>query len=833
MIPAPEPNARASSDRRTGQVRGVVASSARRSGPVPTVAYARSVPVTQAGLVSVRAALALGVITALSVASVSPAWAIDHSRAVETDADNTQSQVRLVLSEIRNTIARERRYPVDQRFVEAMLAYDRGNLPVASVLFYDLVWNPEFQRSTDYYEALYRLGASLYKQRNYRGAKRYLDQVLRRTGGPHFEDALQSLADIAIRLRNFNEVTQYASHLNTVPPGPRRSELVYQFGRSFLAASRIDDARKYLSQVGVGEKPWTAARFYLGALHVQDGKLEEARRAFGDVISASTSQDTASRPPQIVTDYAQIAVARIEMHEKRFKEAISAYLRIDRSSPLFEEALFELSACYVAAENPKAALGSLDLLLLTVSDDNLAVEAAVLRGRINLMLKEYDAADGSYKDVVDRFSAINGEMARFAQSSQLLEQFFTWLLHRGGEDYAVVRPVSERVARFVERDPDMGRVVALFDEMATEKRDVKQSARLAETLTVALQSNTRLETFPALRDKWLSLLEAENKLVAIGQNTIALLSRQGQSALSPDDRARAQGLMALNAKLYAAFQQMPATARAYNMRQTRIDSQMSEMAAQISLMRGQLTSQRDELQSIEKLLNDRLYGADAVNLSKDRENQIRAGLEEQRHEIRRIGREIDKLSGDVEVDATRLGSNDDINANESRLRAALLANQRSIQALYGSAMTRASMTPDQVQRLAGVRARIDQTLIEIAGGFREIDGRVREKTAEMTKVLEHEKGNIAEYQATVAEYEEESRRIARDIGFYLIRKAQGHLADIVLEADLGLVDVAWQRKQDKQAKVRELQDERAAKVKSLQNVLESLVGGNEAEEDEP
>ncbi len=824
MIPAPERNAHAFLARRTGQVRGHLASSASWN--------ALAFGATGASAVR-KGGLRASLIVVLFVVAASPSWAIDHSRAVETDADNTQSQVRIVLSEIRNTIARERRYPMDRRFVEATLAYDRGNLSVASVLYYDLVWNPDFQRTSDYYEALYRLGSSLYKQRNYRGAKRYLDQVLKRTGAPHFEDALQALADIAIRLRNFNDVTQYASHLRSVPPGTRRAELLFQFGRSFLAASRFDDARKYLSQVGVGEKPWTAARFYLGALHVQDGKLEDARRAFGDVISASTSQDTASRPAQIVTDYAQIGIARIEMHEKRLKEAISAYQRIDRSSPLFEEALFELSACYVAAENPKAALGSLDLLLLTVSDDSLAVEAAVLRGRINLMLKEYDAADGSYKDVVDRFSAINGEMTRFAQSTQLLEQFFTWLLHRGGADYAVVRPVSERVARFVERDPDMGRVVALFDEMATEKRDVKQSARLAETLTVALQSNTRLETFPALRDKWLALLEAENKLVAIGQTTIALLNKQSQPALSAEDRSQADGLMALNARLYAAFQKMPATARAYNMRQTRIDSQMIELAAQISLIRAQLTTQRDELQSTEKLLNDRLYAADAVNLSKERENQIRAGLEEQRHEIRRIGREVDKLTGDVEIDATRLGSNDDINANESLLRSALLANQRAVQALMGSAMNRAGMTPDQVQRLSGVRARIDQTLIEIAAGFREIDGRVREKTAEMTKVLEQEKGNIAEYQATVAEYEEESRRIARDIGFYLIRKAQGHLADIVLEADLGLVDVAWQRKQDKQAKVRELQDERATKIKSLQNVLESLVGGNDVEEDEP
>ena len=100
----------------------------------------------------------------------------------------------------------------------------------------------------------------------------------------------------------------------------------------------------------------------------------------------------------------------------------------------------------------------------------------------------------------------------------------------------------------------------------------------------------------------------------------------------------------------------------------------------------------------------------------------------------------------------------------------------------------------------------------------------------MSKVIDKEKENIARYQVSVAQYEEESRRIARDIGYVLIRRAQGRLADIVLEADLGLVDVAWQRKQDKAAMVRELQDERAGKMRSLQGVLESLVGDDEDEE---
>jgi hypothetical protein len=373
-------------------------------------------------------------------------------------------------------------------------------------------------------------------------------------------------------------------------------------------------------------------------------------------------------------------------------------------------------------------------------------------------------------------------------------------------------------------------VVELFDEMAAEKRDVKESAKLAEMLDAALKSNTRLEMFPALRDKWLSLLENENQLVMLGQRTIALLGEHSKADQAGQERQQLAALLAENKRLFAAFKNIPATARAYSQRQSRVDNQLNELAAQTSLLRAQLASLRDELLATEKMLNERLFGAAAVVLSKEKEAEIRAGIDEEKNELRRISRLIDDLASDVEIDATRFGSGDSVSEDESKVRGMLLANQRSLQNGYNAVLRRAGKHPQDVATLQVARSRIDQTLLDIAATFRVIDGRVQERTSEMTKVLQHEQGNIAEYKITVSQYEEESRKLARDIGFTLIRRAQNRLADIVLEADLGLVDVAWQRKQDKAATIRGLQDERNTKVRRLQGVLESLIDDGEEEE---
>jgi hypothetical protein len=72
--------------------------------------------------------------------------------------------------------------------------------------------------------------------------------------------------------------------------------------------------------------------------------------------------------------------------------------------------------------------------------------------------------------------------------------------------------------------------------------------------------------------------------------------------------------------------------------------------------------------------------------------------------------------------------------------------------------------------------------------------------------------------------------LARQVGYTLVRAAQNRLSEIILEADLGLVDVAWRRKQEKGTAIRELQDERAQRIRSLGDVLNNLTGDAAEEE---
>lgn len=754
----------------------------------------------------------------------------DPVRPIENDVGNVRSSVQLIDADLKNAITRERRYPLDRRFIEATLAYERGNLATASVQLTDLVHDPEFQRKSEYGDALFMLGDCLFRMRNYMGAKRYLDQVVKAPSSKHFQSALQELADIAVRLHRLEDVEAYAKRLEDIPPGQRKSELMYQFGRSFFSARAFGRARTFLDQISPGEKRWPGARFYLGAVLVAEGKIDDAIKAFRDVVDSAKSADENRRPAQVVIDHANLALGRLYLQVKKYDDAVFHYQLVDRNSSVYEEALFEMAATHVAAQKPQKALEALDVLLLTVSDDNVAVQAAVLRGRINMLAKQFDQADAAYQDVVERYSAITGELTKFASSDKNLEAFFTWLLNRGSDEYTVVRPVSERVAKYIEKDEDMQRVVGLFDEMATERADVKESARLAATIDAALRESNRLDMFPELKDAWIRVHESQNRTVDIGRRIVELLRSYAGPRMNAEDKAKADALYEQRKRLEAAFSKVPATKGDYLQRQNRVDSGFANLAADVGILKTSLQAVKDQLLAVRDMLRNRVIAGEGLVLSKKQEEEITKKLQEEEDELRRLYREIEQLAQDVEVNAQGVGAGDKVSADEASIRAALLAAQRVEQALYAAILERTGERPEDIARLRNARSQLETVNEQMITILQTIAGRSGERLAGLRKILAVEQRNIAEYQSTVRAYEEDARGMARQVGFALVRAAEKRLAEILLEADLGLVDVAWQRKQEKTTAIRELQDERAQKIRSLGDVLNNLTAEPEGGE---
>jgi hypothetical protein len=254
-----------------------------------------------------------------------------------------------------------------------------------------------------------------------------------------------------------------------------------------------------------------------------------------------------------------------------------------------------------------------------------------------------------------------------------------------------------------------------------------------------------------------------------------------------------------------------------------VASDYANLAADVAILKTQMGSVKEELLAVEKMLAERLYGGESASLSKEQEAAVRKGLQDVRDELRRVYRDLEEAAQAVEIQAQSVGAGDKVSNNESVIRASLAAAQRAEQAVYAAILERSGTDLTNVRRLQLARAQLDRDVLDKTGlVLAEVTKRSGERLAGLRAILAAEQRNIAEYQTAVRKYEDDSRQLARQVGYGLIRRAQERLSGVVLEADLGLVDVAWQRKNEKTAAIRELQDERSQKVRGLGEVLQNL-----------
>ena len=117
-----------------------------------------------------------------------------------------------------------------QRFSDAEIRKLLGDFATASVLFYDLVANKDFQKTPRYIDALYYLADSLYEMKNYLGARLYLRQLLD-LRGKYYKEALARYLEIAGRLNFFVGVDDYITQARGLSGGALPAELSYVYGK--------------------------------------------------------------------------------------------------------------------------------------------------------------------------------------------------------------------------------------------------------------------------------------------------------------------------------------------------------------------------------------------------------------------------------------------------------------------------------------------------------------------------------------------------------------------------------------------------------------------------
>jgi tetratricopeptide (TPR) repeat protein len=752
---------------------------------------------------------------------------VDAVKMSEATLGNLENAVNSLVREYKNPVALTRQFPMQRRLIDARVFFELENYEPASILLYELVERAEFKKNHEYSNALVLLGRCLRQLGNPLGARKYLRRGLKSSSIKTREEALYHLIDLALSEGDLKSLREVVSTIGS--PGSVKTR--YALAKAMFLLKDYKRSISLLKSIPSSEPVYSLSRYYLGASQTALKRYKAAIKTFTRITAIKPKGPEAIR----ARDLSLLAIGRLEMELGRIERSVAAYQRINRKSPYYERALMETTVAFIKREQFERALQTIDILLLIVGDEQLSIEAHVLRGKLNTNMANYKEAVKSYERILDRFAPIRNELNRFAKKRSNIDRFFTWLLDRASDSGSLRAPLTERSVKYLESTPAMKQVVRVFGSLGADREQLRVANKLAVDLARVLTSSNRVELFPQLKEGWTRALALQNQLINLSTTVLDYQYQQGFNSRQRDNQGEMDELVKWRHNLEEKFSRLPTTFEEYENRQSQIDARYVNLQRKSFLVEQTVKLLKRQLLAIETHVNKQQFGKDGKKLTEKREGRIRTEIEDEKTRLTSLFKDLIRLRDEIKAESERVGTGDVVDSGERDLKQLLLSAHKREGLRYddrGEQMDPVEAL--QFSTLARQRYRIFKNVERLHEVIELIDKRVTEKAKDLQSLIDAEKKHLVEYNVEMKGYERKGRKLARRMGRRLFKRAHRQMKKVVLDADWGMINVSWQRKIDESKELNKLEASKQEKEEELRVESDRLLleVGGDGEEDE-
>ncbi len=716
-----------------------------------------------------------------------------------------------------------------ERFIDATIYCDLKHNEMCALLLSSLMDDPKFKQDRMYYDGVRMLGVAFFNQGNLIGAQRQFERL--KTAGVNVEAATGYLVEIAQRLGRDAELKKLA---DGIPLQGSSDGLLYIKGKALYVIGSHEAAVDVLRRVNASAADGLKAQYMTGASLVALGRLDDAQRVFASLVAGAKGE-----PQDELQQLAFIGLGRLAYEKGEFSAAADYYQRVPRQSPHFERALYEVTHVYIrwaaAREDTEERMRSfakaeelLDILVSLTQDPELSREARTLSGRISMFLEKYEQAKEAYQEVIDLFAATSGELTDLAQDPKNIEKFFDMMI-RSDSNESLNLFVSSEVISWMKTQPDLGRVVDMLSDVSEQRRTLDEARSIYQQLSFSLSQSNAWELFPGFSDVWLKSLEVENRLI----DADTLLLDVEQAAVRPHLDAITVGkldrLLAQRRALENQLAAAPRTVGAYRTRsqatQTRVRSMSNDLDEQLLRLR----STQEEILAMQKLVKEVKYKGSTTLEVKD-EQQVLKELQQEGEKVAEYIRQANALRLEAEKQLLAAEVGDPLGRSEQDARVMLWKQHGDEAKFYIDAMGGLPASArTAVEGANTLRRDILDSMDRLRGHRESIAQKGQKLVRYYQQLLAEEKANLDRRDSELRSVEAEAVAFSRRVGAALFLRAKEELVKAVIEADLGLVDLTWQRKKDETDRIEAIQEERGRVIDRLRGELRAIAGDESQE----
>ncbi|MCA9522579.1 MAG: tetratricopeptide repeat protein [Myxococcales bacterium] len=741
------------------------------------------------------------------------------------DLNQIESEVRTLQQQYANPIASTRFYTLQRRLIDAQIQFELKDYERASILLTDALSFRGIEKTRDYVPTVMMLGRCHFYIKNYNSARAAFRKAYAASYGTRQQEALYYLVEVALETHDLKALQQLFRVLSRIGVSSMRPETQYVFGKALYQLGEVHRANQIFTSVLASSPYYYKAQYFKAALLVRRGLLRPALQLFTQISQAKI--DKRYKDMREVVELAHLALGRIYHELAQYSKALDHYQEIRRQSPHFVEALYEIAWVFIKRKNYKKALDALDVLLLVSEDNALAIEGNILKGRLNLMLNDYSSATETFQELVTRFEPIRSELAKLKQDKQQLARYFRSLLLKRTDRVGLERVLSEKAAKWVESDENMLRIIGLLGRMSKDRRDVEETMRTIRLIEQALSEPNRVKIFPTLKKGYVAVLEAQNRLILVNKFFLDRELRVVRNVVDPKDQSTFAQMTDERHALERRLLSMPLTIQDLTQRTLNVHAKYDDLKKEARVAETQIALLRKQLDAIDQFLRtEQVKRPERKNDPKTK--AIEKELLKERDRLRDLYKRLVALKESIEREVLRVGVGDFVVRAESNLKAKLLRMQRrdgKFMRRFASSLN--GKNRSLANRLHGLRDRVWAATTALDNITVRIEQKIDEKVRTFQTILQAEKAKLVRYRRSVENYERDSRLLSGEIGQKQFDLVYKKLSNIILEADVGILDVAWKKKKDESQKIRKLQEDQRKLLLNLRRNYQALIKGSQ------
>lgn len=688
-------------------------------------------------------------------------------------------------------------------------------------------------------DALYLLAEAYFRDDQLLSARRQyraLAELGHRAGYATYAGrALGRLVDVALRTERLDGLDFVFSKLAELPAEDASGSLAYALGKAHFARRQYADSSRALARVPDGSAFSLQAGYLTGVIYTNQGlegqvqldaseldKVPASSRKFAAAVlqfQRVTQMEPKTADEQHIVDLSWMALGRLFYETDNHLDSADAYNHVGRTSPEFATVLFELAWVYVRMEDYKRAEQALELLSIVSPETLSFAEGSLLRADLMLRAKDFEGALEVYQSVKSRFEPIRSDVDAFLAATSDPAVYYDRLI----EDRIGIRTENEVppvVMDWVRQESEDQRVFALIDDVTRSRELVREAQRMARKMEDVLKSSTRARAFPDLKLRLQHSLGLVNQL-SKAKRTLAL----GLEAA--DDSAYSGELATVRAKRRALMDRMswlPVTVGDFSRRESTGQEEWNKVSQRLQ----QLTLETDRLQAVVNGLRRVLRDSDQYGVvrSPDAKARFQAEIEANERQVEVYRRRLSEYREQIERGRVQIGFGDSRYVEDRRVRDEFERTFARELELIGSgaggqkAVSFARDAAPLVERAAKTQLRLRQLI----GGF---EREVAEDAARLNAAIQVESEHLRAYTEQLDALDQHARLLVGEVAkrnFGLVRE---RLRSIVLRADVGIVQQAWEVREQHRERVRDLQRVRSTEEQKLNEEMKEVLEDGE------